>query len=322
MTDADRVHVVVGASGGTGQALVRELLRRGRTVGAVQRSSWAEAPAGVEVTAADASDPDAMREVCRGAGVVYNAVNPPFSRWREMFPAVVDATLAGARAADARLVFVDDTWMYGRVSAPMTEELPYRPVSDKGVLRAWLAERVLAAHARGDVRTVIGRGPELYGPAVESVLGRNLFGQAVADRRAFWVGAMDQPLAPLFIDDFAHGLAVLGEHEQALGQVWHLPTPPPVTARRFVDLIAAEVGRPLALTPLDERVIRTLGLVWPVARHGAEMLYQFRRPHSVDASKYLSSFGPGQVTSFELGVARTVDWYRRTSAGRLTALGR
>jgi hypothetical protein len=218
-----------------------------------------------------------------------------------MFPAVVDATLAGARAADARLVFVDDTWMYGRVSAPMTEELPYRPVSDKGVLRAWLAERVLAAHARGDVRTVIGRGPELYGPAVESVLGRNLFGQAVADRRAFWVGAMDQPLAPLFIDDFAHGLAELGEHEQALGQVWHLPTPPPVTARRFVDLIAAEVGRPLALTPLDERVIRTLGLVWPVARHGAEMLYQFRRPHSVDASKYLSSFGPGQVTSFELG---------------------
>lgn len=322
MTDAERVHVVVGASGGTGRALVRELLRRGRTVRAVQRGRWAEAPAGVEVVTADARDPHAMREVCHGAGVVYNAVNPPFSRWRETFPAVVDGTLAGARAADARLVFVDDTWMYGRVTAPMTEDLPLRPVSDKGVLRAWLAERVLAAHSRGDVRTVIGRGPELYGPGVESVLGRNLFGQAVAGRRAFWVGAMDEPLAPLFIDDFAHGLAELGEHEAALGEVWHLPTPPPVTARRFVDLVGAELSRPVAVTPLDERVVRTLGLVWPVARSGAEMLYQFRQPHSVDARKYVSAFGPGQVTPFERGVARTVDWYRRTPSGRLTALGR
>ena len=322
MSDTERVHVVVGASGGTGSALVRELLRRGRTVRAVQRGSWAEAPPGVEVAAADASDPDAMREVCRGAGVVYNAVNPPFARWRETFPAVVDGTLAGARSAGARLVFVDDRWMYGRVTAPMTEDLPYRPASDKGVLRAWLAERVLAAHSRGEVPTVIGRAPELYGPVVESVLGRNLFGQALAGRRAFWVGALDEPLAPLFIDDFAHGLAELGEHEQALGQVWHLPSPAPLTARRFVELIAAEVGRPVAVTPLDERVVRTLGLVWPVAREGAEMLYQFRQPHSVDASRYVSTFGPGQVTPYELGIARTVDWYRRTCRGRLTALGR
>jgi len=28
----------------------------------------------------------------------------------------------------------------------MTEELPYRPISNTGVLRVWLAERVLAAH--------------------------------------------------------------------------------------------------------------------------------------------------------------------------------
>ncbi|MDP9436562.1 MAG: NAD-dependent epimerase/dehydratase family protein, partial [Actinomycetota bacterium] len=179
MDDAERVHVVVGASGGTGRALVRELVRRGRTVRAVNRSGRADAPPGVEVVAADATDPDRMREVCRGAGVVYNLVNPPFTRWREDLPKAVDGTLAGAEAAGARLVFADDTWMYGRVTAPMTEDLPPRSVSDKGVLRAWLAERVLAAHAAGRVRTVVGRAPELYGPAVESVLGRPLFGPAV-----------------------------------------------------------------------------------------------------------------------------------------------
>jgi uncharacterized protein YbjT (DUF2867 family) len=42
MSDADKLHVVVGASGGTGSALVRALLTRGRRVRAVNRSvaSW------------------------------------------------------------------------------------------------------------------------------------------------------------------------------------------------------------------------------------------------------------------------------------------
>ena len=95
---------------------------------------------GVEAVAGDATDAGRMREVCAGSVAVYNAVNPPFDRWREAFPAAVRGTLAGATAAGARLVFADDTWMYGRVDAPMTEATPVRPVSAKGVLRAWLAE--------------------------------------------------------------------------------------------------------------------------------------------------------------------------------------
>ena len=322
MGDVDKVHVVVGASGGTGRALVRELVQRGRQVRAVNRSGRVAAPAGVEVLAGDATDVERMREVCRGAGVVYNAVNVPFVQWRDTFPAAVDGVLAGAEAADARMVFVDDTWMYGRVSGPMTEDLPYRPVSDKGVLRAWLAEKVLAAHSSGRVRTVIGRAPELYGPAVESVLGRNLFGPSVEKGRALWVGDLDQPLGPMFIDDFAYGLADLGEHDVALGQVWHLPTPPPTTARQLLALVAAQVRRPVRAVRLGPTSARALGLVWSVAREGAEMLYQFRQPHSVDATKYQTAFSAGKVTPYERGVEEAIRWYRNHPSRPVVALGR
>ncbi len=322
MNDADRVHVVVGASGGTGSALVRELVARGRRVRAVNRSGRLTVPDGVEVAVGDATDPERMREVCRGAGVVYNAVNVEFLKWRESFPAVIDGVLAGAEAADARMVFVDDTWMYGRVNAPMTESLPYRPVSNKGVLRAWLAERVLAVHASGRVRTVIGRAPELYGPAVESVLGRNLFGPASGRGRALWVGELDQPLGPMLIDDFAYGLAELGERDEALGQAWHLPTPPPITARGFLTVLFAQVQRPVKVLRITEARARALGLVWPVLREGAEMLYQFRQPHSVDATAYRTAFGDGQVTPYEQGIEQTLAWYCSTPARRLLTLGR
>jgi nucleoside-diphosphate-sugar epimerase len=322
VSDADKVHVVVGASGGTGGALVRELVRRGRQVRAVNRSGRLQAPAGVQVLAGDATDADRMREVCRGAGVVYNAVNVPFLQWRETFPAAVDGVLAGARAADARMVFVDDTWMYGRVAAPMTEDLPYRPVSNKGVLRAWLAERVLAAHAAGHARTVIGRAPELYGPGVESVLGATVFRPALGNGRALWFGDPDQPLGPMFIDDFAHGLADLGEHDAALGRAWHLPTPAPTTARGFMRLLAAEVRRPVRIVRVGPAAARVLGVALPVVREGAEMLYQFRQPHSVDATAYRSVFGAGRVTPYEEGIRRTVHWYRTSPRRPLRVIGR
>ncbi len=152
MTQTNELHVVLGASGGTGGAIVRELVSRGRRVRAVNRSGRAAVPAGVEVLKGDAANPDRMREVCRGATVVYNCVNPPFTRWTETFPPIMQAVIEGAAAAGAKLVFADDTWMYGKVDGPMTEDLPYRPVSNKGVLRAWLADMLLAAHDRGKVR--------------------------------------------------------------------------------------------------------------------------------------------------------------------------
>jgi nucleoside-diphosphate-sugar epimerase len=322
MNPADGIHVVIGASGGTGSALLRELTARGRRVRAVNRSGRMAAPEGVEVTGGDATDSERMIEVCSGAAVVYNAVNVPFTQWRSDFPPAIDGVLAGAGAADARMVFADDTWMYGRVSGPMSEALPYRPVSNKGVLRAWLAERVLAAHHSGQVRTVIGRAPELYGPTVESVLGRNLFGPAAGRGIAVWVGALDLPLGPMLIDDFAHGLVELGEQEAALGRAWHLPTPPPITARRFLQLLSAAAHRPVTPLRLGQHAARALGLAWPVAREGAEMLYQFHQPHSVDASDYSRVFGPGRVTPYEAGIEQTLDWYRSTPSRSMVSLGR
>jgi nucleoside-diphosphate-sugar epimerase len=73
---------------------------------------------------------------------------------------------------------------------------------------------------------------------------------------------------------------------------------------------------------LGDASVRALGLVWPIAREGAEMLYQFRQPHSVDATAYRAAFGSGRVTPYEEGIERTLEWYRTGSVPSLAALGR
>ncbi len=311
------LHVVVGASGGAGSALVRELVARGRRVRAVNRSGRVDAPAGVEVVAGDAADSGQMRAVCAGAAVVYNCVNPPFPDWPTLFPRVLGATIAGAAIAGATLVFADDTWMYGRPAGPLTEDHPHRPVGRKGALRARLASMLLEAHRRGDVRATIGRAPELYGPQVKSVLGPNLFGAALAGRTARWVGNLDAPHTPLFIGDFARGLATLGERPEALGAAWHIPIAPPLTGREFVHLVFEEAGCPPKVGAIGRAAIVALGLVSPVAREGVELLYQFEAPYVIDSGKFGRTFG-GAATPHRDGIRRTLAWYRQRAAAGVT----
>ena len=311
MAESDGLHVVVGGSGATGRLIVRELAARGKLVRAVNRSGQAPVPEGVKVLAADATEPPSMREACRDAAVVYHCAMPPFRRWIELFPPMMEAVIEGAASADAKLVFADDTWMYDNPEGPMTEDLPYRPVSSKGVLRAWLAEMLMRAHDRGTVRATIGRAGELYGPAVESVLGRNLFGAALKGRKARFIGDPDVPLTPTFIEDFARGLVMLGEREEALGEVWHVPTAEPTTGRQFVRTIFEECGEDAKLGAVGSRVAKVLGLFWPMAREGAEIVYQFEMPFVVDSGKYARAFGEDKATPYREGIKRTIEWYHR-----------
>jgi uncharacterized protein YbjT (DUF2867 family) len=76
MDRANGLQVVLGAGGGTGRAIVDELVRQGRQVRAVGRSALAGLPAEVEQVRADLYDPaDAARAV-DGASVVYHAAQP------------------------------------------------------------------------------------------------------------------------------------------------------------------------------------------------------------------------------------------------------
>lgn len=105
---------------------------------------------------------------------------------------------------------------------------------------------------------------------------------------------------------------MLGEREEALGEVWHVPTAEPTTGRQLVRMIFEECGEDAKVGAVGSRVARALGLFWPLAREGAEIVYQFERPFVVDSGKYARTFGQGEATPYREGIGRTVDWYRRS----------
>jgi nucleoside-diphosphate-sugar epimerase len=119
-------HVVLGAAGGTGSAVVRVLAAGGVRVRAVTRAGTADVPEGVEQVRADVRTIEGARRACEGAAVAFHCAQPDYRKWPELFPPLTQAVIDGAVDADAKLVFADNLYMYRRTDGPMTEETPQR----------------------------------------------------------------------------------------------------------------------------------------------------------------------------------------------------
>jgi nucleoside-diphosphate-sugar epimerase len=312
MPATSNLHVVLGASGGTGSAVVRELARQGKRVRAVSRRQVAELPEGVEHLAADVASAEGAKTACDGAAVVYHCVQPPYTGWAAEFPSLTDAIVVGAAAADAKLVLADNLYLYGPPAGPLTEDLPAAATGRKGRVRAAMAERLLAAHRDGRLRVAIGRSSDYYGPnGLNSVVGERVFRAALDGRTVRWLGRLDRPRTLSYLEDMARALVVLGERGEADGQAWHLPAADPLTGRQFLELVLAAAGSGSKVATNSAAMTRLAGVFVPFLREVAETLPSFQAPFVVDWSKYQAAFGPVSPTPHQEAVARTVAWFRR-----------
>jgi nucleoside-diphosphate-sugar epimerase len=266
-------------------------------------------PDDVEMVKADASDPAQAVTATAGASVVYQALNPPYHRWHEFFPALQAAALAAAKAANARYVSIENLYMYD-ASKPITESSPVAPVSRKGALRQKMAEDVMAAHARGDLRTTTLRASDYYGPGVlASALGERVLGYLVAGKKAQVSGSTNMPHSFAYIEDVGLAAATLGTRENALGQVWIAPHAPARTQGQMVEEACKALGIEPRMSTVSPLMMRVAGLFIPAARASVEMMYEFTAPFVVDSSRIECDFGLA-ATPIPVGMERTIAWYR------------
>src|SRR5829696_3853128 len=310
MTDNEELHVIFG-TGAVGMSVMDVLVQSGKRVRMVNRSGRASVPEGVGVVGGDATDKAFAREASQGASVVYFALNPPYTQWTELFPPLQAGVIEGAASAGARLIAIENLYMYGLTGGrPLTEDLPYAPNTRKGTIRARMSEELMEAHTSGRVQVAIGRASDFFGPRViASAAGEQVFGRAVEGKSAQVAGDPNQPHTYTYAPDIGRGLVILGEREEALGQAWHLPSPETVTTRRFVEMIFEEVGKPARLQAAPKILLRAIGLFNPGIRETIEMLYEFEEPFVVDHSKFEQAFGE-HATPLREAIGHTVRWYR------------
>jgi nucleoside-diphosphate-sugar epimerase len=218
-------------------------------------------------------------------------------------------------ATGARLVFVDNLYMYGPQTAPLSETTPLSPYGVKPATRVEVTRIWMAASEAGRLRVAALRAPDFYGPgATQSHLGDLAFGALAKGKAATVIGSPDTPHDFAYVADFARAVvALLNAPDDAFGQAWHVPCAPTRTPREILALGAAALGVRPRVVGLPTWALGPLGLFVPVLSEMREMRFQWDRPYRVDSSRFAERFW-SDATPFEVGAPATARWFRDRAA--------
>jgi nucleoside-diphosphate-sugar epimerase len=170
--------LVLGATGGIGGEVARQLRDAGWDVRALKRG--AEKPVeqknGITWLHGDALCREDVAAAAQGCSVIVHAVSPPgYRRWSELVLPMLDNTIAAAGTEQATVVLPGTVYNYGPDTfALVTERSQQNPVSRKGAIRVAM-ERRLETFSRRGGRVLIVRAGDFFGPNA----GNNWFSQGL-----------------------------------------------------------------------------------------------------------------------------------------------
>jgi dTDP-glucose 4,6-dehydratase len=311
----DKTVVVTGAGGFIGSAVVERLVADGAQVRAMlrytsrgQRGSLGELPDAtmrdVDVTLGDVRDADAVREVLRGAHVVFHlaaSVGIPYSY--EHPQEVIDTNIIGTSnvliaakelGTVERIILTSTSEVYGSaLRIPIDEQHPLQAQSPYSATKIAADALGLSFSRSFGMPVTIVRPFNAYGPrqSARAVIP-TIISQALAGK-ALKLGTLETTRDFTFVEDTARGFVAVGESDAALGEVVNLGSGTETSIGEIVQRVGEIVGRELEVA-VDDRRLRP-------------EKSEVSRLHS-DSSKALELAGWRAEVSLDEGLRRTSEW--------------
>ena len=302
------MQTILGANGVIGRELARRLPAYTDRVRLVSRTPQ-RVNATDELVSADLLDASATADAVKGSAVAYLVAGLKYDTrvWQDEWPRVMRHAIDACARHDCALVFFDNVYAYGKVDGAMTERTPYNPCSRKGEVRARLATMLMDEVAKGTLKAMIVRAADFYGPgATLSFTHSTVTERLKAGKTPQWIGNARAFHSFTYTPDAAESVARLGNRPEAYGQVWHaLTSSEPMSGEQYA-LTACEIaGRPYGLQVAPRWMLSLMGLVMPVLRENAEMMYQFEADYRFDSTHTGQVLGLA-ATPYRDGIAATL----------------
>jgi nucleoside-diphosphate-sugar epimerase len=302
------MQTILGANGVIGRELSRHLRTYTDRIRQVSRTPRREHPT-ADLVCADLLDARATADAVAGSSVTYlvAGLKYDYKVWQEQWPIVMRHAIDGCKRHGSALVFFDNVYAYGRVDGVMTEDTPYNPCSRKGEVRARIATMFMDEVKRDELRGMIVRSADFYGPAAVLSLTHAMVTERLkAKKTPQWIGNPKAVHTFTYTPDAGRTVALLGNTATAYGQVWHaLTSHEPMTGEQYVRIACELSGRPYRLQVAPRWMLSVLGVFVPVLRENMEMLYQFEHDYRFDSSKLERAFGL-TATTYREGIAATL----------------
>ena len=306
-------YTILGAGGSIGNALAYELLRSNENIRLVSRSNYSIP--GAESFKADISSYDETLQCIKDTDVVFLTAGLKYDIkvWRELWPKIMQNAIDACKKVNAKLIFFDNVYMYGKVDGKMTEATPYNPCSKKGELRAKIATLLEDEMKGGRLNAIIARAADLYGPYADrsSMPYILVIDKLMKGKSAQWMVDVNTPHSFSYTLDCAKAMYKLSKRNECYNQVWHMPTfNPAVSGKAFIELVAGELGVAPKYTVLKKWMVKAFGLFDPTVSELYEMLYQNEFPYYFDSSKF-DDFFHFNPTPYDIGIRDTIEMLKK-----------
>ena len=318
--------LVTGANGFTGSYLTRHLLDKGYHVRVlVRKGSDLSTIDGLEVEyawgdlAKDENFDQAMQDidVVFHIAALYRAENVP----RQLF---WDVNVSGTRkllqaakkAGVGRFVHCSTVGVQGEIkNPPAKEEDPYAPgdyYQDSKLEGELLA---LDFFKKENLPGSVVRPVGIYGPGDTRFL--KLF--KYINNGTFRMIGNGKVLYHLtYVEDLVAGIALAGEREEALGEIFTIGGDGYLTLNELVGKIAGILDKPVPSSRIPvwpvwfagllcEIACKPLGISPPIYRRRVDF---FIKDRAFDISKAKRLLGYQPVVDLDTGLKKTADWYR------------
>ena len=305
-------HTILGSGGVVANELAKLLIEEKQSVKLVSRSG--HTIQGAIAAKADVASLHQAVEAVRDSSIVYLCVGLKYDRkvWGQFWPRIMSNVIDACKRTGAKLVFFDNVYMYGKVSGVMTESTPYNPCSKKGEIRAAIATALINEVKAGNLRALIARAADFYGPHADKTGVPNVlvFSPLAHGKKANWLVNDQVRHSYTFTLDIAKALRALSMSDEAYNQVWHLPTAPnPLTGKEFVKTVAKEFGVDPDYRVLSKWLLKIGGTFDKTVAESYEMLYQSEFEYLFDSSKFQNLFHL-MPTSYQDGIKETANFYK------------
>jgi nucleoside-diphosphate-sugar epimerase len=300
--------LVIGAAGGFGGCVGRELERRGHRVRALVRPGGRTPDLrAADLVEGDALDPVAVAHAARGTDAIVWGFHLPYSKW---VPGAIEAARVTADVAateGATVLFPGNVYGLSPSLAPLDETAPHEARTRLGEIRNEIESIFEHATVRG-AQVVVLRAGEYFGPDAHNTWLELLTARALRGGRILDPGGHGIPHAWAYLPDVARASVDLLEHRETLApfDVFHF-SGYSIDSSSMIDEVRRVLGDTSRRTwPFPWGLLRAASPFSKLLRLASDMRYLWNEQVVLDGTKLQATLPAFRTTPFREALTTTL----------------
>ncbi len=297
------MQTILGSNGQIGHELAKELYKNyTKEIRLVSRKPQ-KIHDSDELVSADLLDFNETNNAISGSDIVYFTVGLPMDSemWMKQFSKILDNVIEACKIHRSKLVFFDNTYMYPKTSAIQFENTIFSPSGKKSLVRAQLADKIIKEMEANELKAVVCRAPEFYGPEKTQSITNTMIFSNIKAKQKLKIPISDSTLRTLiWTPDASRAMALIGNTDDAYGQTWHLPCDRSLTYKEMINIADKIENEKLSYSIIKLWKFKVGSLFNKNAKELLELLPRYEVDNLFNSDKFKKRFPSFPVTSFEI----------------------